>query len=160
MSVPKYGYWEVTIEKHGRIKLPSALVKALPEDERKGLWITHGFGKHIMLWTLSAFDKKMKELDRLNPNDILSKKYRNAFLRNLTHVDIDNQGRFVIPKPLIDEYNITKDTAMILANGQIEVWDLAEYNNNFAMSPEEFNILNQEIDKKTNSNFENLLNDN
>ncbi|MDL2308093.1 division/cell wall cluster transcriptional repressor MraZ [Bacteroidales bacterium OttesenSCG-928-B11] len=164
MAVPRFGYWEATIEKHGRLKLPSALIKALPEDERKELWITHGFGKHIMLWTASAFDAKMKDLDKLNPNEIASKKYRNAFLRNLTHVDIDAQDRFVIPKPLLEAYNVVKDVVLVLAKGQIELWDLAEYNAAFAMSPEEFAELNQDVEGKirnqSNDDLNNLLNSN
>ncbi|MDR2980405.1 MAG: division/cell wall cluster transcriptional repressor MraZ [Bacteroidales bacterium] len=160
MSVPKYGYWEVSIEKQGRLKLPSALVKALPEDERQELWITHGFGKHVMLWTAGAFNSKMKELDKLNPNDIDARKYRNAFLRNLTRVDIDAQDRFVIPKPLLEGYNLKKEVVLVLASGQIEVWDLNEYNNEFDMSPLEFSLLNQEIDRRNKDDLNNPINDN
>ena len=82
MSNLDYGYWEITIEKQGRLKLPTALLKSLPEDERKKFWITHGFGKNIMLWTEKAYLGQMEFLNSLNRNIIEVKKYRNAFLRN------------------------------------------------------------------------------
>lgn len=166
MSAPKYGYWEVVIEKQGRLKLPAALIKALPEDERKELWITHGYGKHIMLWTVSAFNEKMESLDQLNPNDVTEKKYRNAFLHNLTHADLDSQDRFVVPKALQELYNLKKEVALVLAKGQIEVWDLEEYNKEFGMSPDEFSLLNQEMDRKSReekekkNNLGDLINNN
>ena len=50
-----YGYWEASIEKSGRVKLPTALLRALPEDERKVFHVTHGFGEHIMLWSEKAY---------------------------------------------------------------------------------------------------------
>ena len=49
-----YGYWEVSIEKSGRLKLPTALLRSLSEDERKTFYVTHGFGDYIMLWSEKA----------------------------------------------------------------------------------------------------------
>ena len=89
MSNFDYGYWEVAIEKHGRIKLPTALLKSLPENSRKKFWLTHGFGNHIMLWTEESYLEQMDFLNSLNRNIIAVKKYRNAFLRNTTSVECD-----------------------------------------------------------------------
>jgi len=145
MSIPEYGYWEVAIEKNGRMKMPTALLKALPEDERKSFWVTHGFGHHIMLWTSQAYRKQMDFLNSLNRNDRNVKRYRNAFLRNLTNVECDAQDRFVIPKPLMEKYEIDKDIVLVLDNGQIEIWNKKEYDSQFDIDPEEMNELNEQI---------------
>lgn len=145
MSNLDYGYWEVAIEKQGRLKLPNALLKSLPEDERKKFWITHGFGKHIMLWTEKSYLEQMQYLNSLDRNIIEVKKYRNAFLRNTAFIECDSQDRLVIPKPLIEQYKIEREVVLLLDNGKIEIWNSEEYHNEFDMDPEELNALNEAI---------------
>ena len=94
MSPFEYGYWEVAIEKHGRIKLPTALLKALDEDDRKNFVVTPGFGKHVMLWTMKSYKAQMDYLNSLDRNIIAIKKYRNAF----RHGRILLVSRFSVPR--------------------------------------------------------------
>ena len=145
MSNLDYGYWEVSIEKQGRIKLPAALLKSLPEDERKSFWVTHGSGRHIMLWTANAYREQMEYLNSLDRNVIEVKKYRNAFLRNTANVECDAQDRFVIPKPLLEQYKIEKEVVLLLDNGRIEIWNSELYHQEFDMDPDVFNTLNEAI---------------
>jgi division/cell wall cluster transcriptional repressor MraZ len=157
MSGFDYNFWEITIEKYGRIKLPTALLKSLPEKERQRFCITHGFGQHIMLWTETAFRKKMEFLNSLNRNIIENKKFRNAFLRNMAFVECDLQDRFVIPKPLMEYYKIDKDAVLLLDNGQIEIWNSIEYHAQFDMSPDALNLMNEKIHSTHELNsFENF----
>ena len=145
MSGLDYGFWEIAIEKHGRIKIPTALLKSLPEAERQRFWVTHGFGNHIMLWTESAYRAKMNFFNSLDRNIITNKRLRNAFLRDMAFVECDAQDRFVIPKALMEYYKIGKEVILVLDNGQIEIWNAAEYREKFEMSPEEFELLNEKI---------------
>ncbi|MEG1555911.1 MAG: division/cell wall cluster transcriptional repressor MraZ [Bacteroidales bacterium] len=145
MSNFDYGYWEVSIEKHGRLKLPTALLKSLPEDERKNFFVTHGFGKHIMLWTEKSYRAQMDYLNSLDRNILMVKKYRNAFLRNTTFVECDSQDRFVIPKPLMEQYEIDREVVLLLDNGKVEIWNSAQYHQEYDMDPDEFNKLNEAI---------------
>ena len=145
MSSFDYGFWEIAIEKYGRLKLPTALLKALPETERQRFWVTHGFGPHIMLWTETAYRAQMEFLNSLNRNVIENKKFRNAFLRNTAFIECDAQDRFVIPKPLMEHYKIEKEVVLLLDNGKIEIWNASEYHAQFDMSPEELNLLNEKI---------------
>ena len=140
-----YGFWEIAIEKYGRLKLPADLLKSLPETERQRFWVTHGFGPHIMLWTETAYRAQMEFLNSLDRNIIENKKFRNAFLRNTAYVEGDAQDRFVIPKPLMEHYKIENKVVLLLDNGKIEIWNASEYHAQFDMSPEELNLLNEKI---------------
>lgn len=140
-----YGYWEVSIEKSGRLKLPTALLRALSEDERKTFYVTHGFGEYIMLWSENAYRKQMDYMNSLDRNLTRVKQYRNAFLRNTAMLECDAQSRIVIPKPLMEMYSIDKELVMILDNGQIEMWNSKKYHEKFDMLPEDFEKLNEEM---------------
>lgn len=145
MSNLAYGYWEVSIEKSGRVKLPTALLRALPEDERKAFYVTHGFGEHIMLWSEKAYQEQMEYLNSLDRNLVLVKCYRNAFLRNTAFLECDAQDRIVIPKPLMEQYSIQKEIVLLLDNGKIEIWNCQKYHEMFDMSPKDLEALNEQI---------------
>ena len=140
-----YGYWEVSIEKSGRLKLPSALLRMLPEDERKKFYVTHGFGEYITLWSESAYKKQMDYMNSLDRNLSRVKLYRNAFLRNTAQLECDSQSRIVIPRPMLEMYSIDKELVMVLDNGQIDMWNSQKYHEKFDMSPEAFEKLNEDM---------------
>jgi MraZ protein len=140
-----YGYWEVSIEKSGRLKLPTALLRSLSEDERQTFYVTHGFGDYISLWSEKAYQKQMDYMNSLDRNLTRVKLYRNAFLRNTAMVECDAQHRIVIPKPLMEMYAIDKELVLVLDNGQIEMWNSAKYHEQFDMSPEELGKLNEDM---------------
>ena len=141
----EYGYWEVSIEKSGRLKLPSALLRSLSEEDRRIFYVTHGFGEYITLWSESAYRKQMDYMNSLDRNLSRVKLYRNAFLRNTAQVECDAQSRIVIPKPMMDMYSIDKELVMVLDNGQIEMWNSRKYHEKFDMSPEALEKLNEEM---------------
>lgn len=143
MSGLKYRWFEVTLEKYGRLKLPTALLKELPEDDRQTFWATVGFGKHIMLWTQSAFQAQADFLDSLDRNLVEVRQYRNIMLRQSAYLESDSQGRIVIPKNLLEKYGIEKEAVIVLDHGQIEIWNVKDFNAECdAVSPEDFAALN------------------
>ena len=143
MTGLKYRWFEVSIEKSGRLKLPAALIKELPEDDRQSFWATVGFGKHIMLWTQTAYQKQAEFFDSLDRNNLQVKLYRNILLRNSAYIETDSQNRIILPKNLMEQYGISTDAVLVLDNGQIEIWSKDEFNSMCdAVTPEDFAIIN------------------
>ncbi|MBO4645705.1 MAG: hypothetical protein J5642_04240 [Bacteroidales bacterium] len=146
MASVKYRWFEVNLEKYGRLKLPTALLKELPEDDRRSFWATVGFGKHIMLWTQSAYEAQAAFMDSLDRNLLEVKKYRNILLRQSAFLDCDSQNRIVLPKNLLEKYGIEREAVLVLDHGQIEIWNVNEFNNSCdEVSPEDYGKLNAEM---------------
>ena len=153
-----HGSWRVSIEQYGRLKFPAALLKVLPETERKSFLVTHGFGQNLLLWTETAYRTQMAFLNSLDMNIIENKIYRNAFLRDTVFIESDSQDRIVVPKAFMEYYEIEKEVVLLLANGKIEVWDSTEFKAQFDMAPRAFEILNQKIHAPNYSNQPNQSN--
>lgn len=128
MAGLKYRWFEVTLEKYGRLKLPVALLKELSEDDPQMFWATVGFGKHIMLWTQSAYKAQSDFLDTLDRNLIEVKRYRNILLRQSSYLECDSQNRIVLPKNLLEKYGIEREVVLVLDHGQIEIWNVNDFN--------------------------------
>ena len=143
MAGLKYRWFEVTIEKYGRLKLPTALLKELAEDDRQTFWATVGFGKHIMLWTQSAYQAQAAFLDSLDRNLVEVKRYRNIMLRQSAYLECDSQSRIVLPKNLLEKYGIGREAVLVLDHGQIEIWNVDDFNAECdAITPEDYAALN------------------
>ena len=140
-----HAYYSVSLEKHGRLKLPSALLKSIPENERRSSFVTHGFGNHIFLWTKTEADKQNAFLDTLDYSDTEFKLFRNAFLLDSQSIDSDSQDRIVIPKTFLEQYQFQNEVVLLFSNGVIEVWDYNYYSSKFKMSPESLEELNKNI---------------
>lgn len=155
-----YGYWEIAVEKQGRVKLPASLLKSLPENERRIFWVTRGFGSHIKLWTLSGYREQMNYMNSLDKRDPDTKLYRNVFLTNATRVECDSQSRFVIPKPFMDEYGIDSEIVLLKDNGEIEIWSRKVYQEKYSMTADEFEQLDQKVYKAYKNSKETLKEEN
>jgi len=140
-----YGYWDITIEKSGRMKMPAALLKNLSEDNRTTFFVTRGFGHYISLWTKSSYAEQTAYLDTLDYNIIENRIYRNAFLKNLIAIECDSQNRFIIPRALLEYYQIDRNVVLILSKGIIEIWSQESYDAQFDLPPEKFAKLNERI---------------
>lgn len=146
MSDLKYRWFEVTLEKYGRLKLPTALLKELNEDDRSTFWATVGFGKHIMLWTQSAYKVQAAFLDSLDRNMVEVKRYRNILLRQSAYLECDSQNRIVLPKNLLEKYGIKNNAVLVLDHGQIEIWNVDDFNAECdAITPDDFAAMNAEM---------------
>lgn len=137
--------FDVTMEKNGRLKLPVLLLKQLPENERMQFNITHGLNQNIILWTESAFSKRIEKLNTLDEEVVEVQNYKKIAFRRIIPVEVDSQNRIIIPKPFLDKYKFGKDLILWLENGKVEIWDAETFNNNFDKDPEEVGKMNQEV---------------
>lgn len=154
MDTINCGYWEISIEPNGRIKLPNTLLKLLAEDERKHFILSRGFGKNLTLWSKTAYHRQLQFFNSLDMNILKNRRLRNSFIIGIANIDTDNQNRIVIPKHLIQYAEIDKEMVIVLDNGMMEFWNKQTYYNEFNTSPEEFMLLNQEIHMIQNKNRE------
>src|SRR5690606_36526288 len=90
--------YESKLDNKGRLVLPAKLKAALPESHANELMIVLGFEPCLVLYPLLEYNKtysKVAGLDELNKVD--RNIQRNFFRRNV-EVELDNAGRFLIPK--------------------------------------------------------------
>lgn len=138
------GEHECKIDAKGRIKIPSSLAQELGFDTLR-FTINRGFEKHLMLYPQAVWEKKTNEINQLS---IYKSKQRQAiryFYRGASKVTMDNQGRLLLPKSLIEYAGIEKEVILFAYQEQIEVWSKKEYQKMCDMEPEDFAEIADEI---------------
>lgn len=133
------------MEKNGRLKLPSLLLKQFPEEERQNFYITHGLNHNIILWTESALTERIEKVNQLDEEKILVQDYKKVAFRRIVPVETDAQNRIIIPKLFIEKYQFNKELVLWLENGKVEIWDAQLFDSKFDKTPEEVGQMNQEV---------------
>ena len=108
----------------GRLMMPAPLKKQLSSVLQDGFVLRRSvFQKCLELYPMSEWQVLMQKINKLNK----FKKKNNDFIRRFTAgvkmVEVDMNGRLLIPKDLTVFANISKDIVITSAINIIEIWD-------------------------------------
>ncbi len=108
--------------------LPAALKKQMDGVLQNGFVIKRAvFQECLELYPMTEWDALMQKINKLNR----FKKKNNDFIRRFTAgvkmVEVDVNGRLLIPKDLVVFASISKDIVMSSAVNIIEIWDKTKY---------------------------------
>ena len=149
------GEYESTIDLKGRFLLPSGLKKQLPGEDATSFVISRGFEKCLTLYPLQSWKPIYKELSQKSDFDPKVREFRRYFLNGAIQVELDNAGRLLLPKNLLEHASLEKDIVLVSAVNKIEIWDKIKYQQFFdSFSPEAFSKLADEV---MNRKAENLF---
>ncbi|MEZ0535658.1 division/cell wall cluster transcriptional repressor MraZ [Caldicellulosiruptoraceae bacterium PP1] len=112
------GEYKHTIDTKGRLILPSKFREELNER----FIITKGldnclFGYSLQEWTI--LEEKLKKLPLTNKD---ARAFLRFFFSGASDVEVDKQGRILIPQNLREYANIEKDVFVIGVMTRIEIW--------------------------------------
>ncbi len=146
------GEYEVTMDAKGRFLVPAAFKKQLAAETANQFVICRGIEKCLTLYPLQTWEPLFEEISKLNDFDPKVREFRRRFFNGATPIDLDNAGRLLLPKSLIEYAGLEKDIVLASAVKQIEIWDAKRYKQLFDSSAEDFSVLADEVmNKKKNA---------
>lgn len=115
-----FGEYQINFSGSGRLLLPKKVRELLKGNT---FILTKGFGVCLAGYDKDDWEKRAAELlnpSLLQPSDMEN---RRSIFSSLVYLEIDEQGRFVVPKNLL-EYGQLKEKVTIIGVGDhFEVWD-------------------------------------
>ncbi|HRH57202.1 MAG TPA: hypothetical protein PLS10_06090 [Chitinophagales bacterium] len=147
------GQYEVKVDGKGRLRLPTDLLRQIPEETNTKYVINKGLDNCLRLYPIVQWNAITDEMNKkLNWFQSKEREFLRYFYQAATQVDLDSNDRVLIPKRLTDAVGI-KDEVVILAFGDvIEIWNSEVYYNTVAKEPENFAQMADEIWSKLNNN--------
>ena len=139
------GEFECKLDAKGRMMIPVALKKQLPEAESEGLVINRGFEKHLVIYTRKEWNKIVDDLSKLNSYEKKTREFIRYFTRGATELSLDASGRVLLPKALMDYAGINMDVVLACQFNKIEVWAQDAYDTQMDNEPENFANLAEEV---------------
>jgi MraZ protein len=122
------GLTAIQIDAKGRLSIPSRYRTALLDETGNTVIVTIDTEQPCLLlyptprWL--EIEQKLEQLSSFHP---ASRRIQRLLMGHATDVELDNQGRILIP-PLLREYAHIDKSAMLVGQGKkFEIWDDAQW---------------------------------
>ena len=117
------GQYNHTVDTKGRLIIPSKFREILGEQ----FVVTKGMDGCLFAFSnddWKVFEEKLKALPITNKN---ARKFARFFLAGAADVEVDKQGRILIPSVLREFAELDKDVVLVGVGSRIEIWSKAKW---------------------------------
>ncbi|MEI6346349.1 MAG: division/cell wall cluster transcriptional repressor MraZ [Bacteroidota bacterium] len=139
------GEYECRIDAKGRVMMPVALKKQLPSDKSGAFVMNRGFEKCLVMYPKDEWNIISDELNKLNLYSKKNRDFFRYFMRGASQLELDTNGRFLIPRSLLDYAGVEQDIVLFAYSNRIEVWNKNTYENLLTNEPDDFANLAEEV---------------
>ena len=151
------GEFDCKLDSKGRLMLPSGLRKQLDPAAQERFVLNRGFEKCLVLYPKNEWEGISSEVNKLNQYVKKNREFIRYFYRGASELELDNTGRLLLPKRLLDYAGAEKDVVLFAYSNRIEVWDKKTYENLLTDEPDDFADLAEEVMGKNQNNIGNEL---
>ncbi len=142
-----YGEYNHSIDRKGRLILPSRFREVAKENTIEKFFVTRGLDKCIFMFTEEEWRTQEQKFKNMSFTKQEARNFNRLFFSGAVEVIPDRQGRFLIPQYLKDFANIKRDTVVIGVSNRIEIWDMQMWKQFYETSSGAFektaeNVLN------------------
>ena len=133
--------YESKLDAKGRLVLPARIKAQLPEGESRELVIRRGFEPCLIMYPMVEFKKVFSKISGLNEFNEEYRKLQRNFLSGVVTVELDGNGRFLIPKNMLTYAQIDKDAMLVGTGSKVEIWNPTIYEKHLIHDPSELSKL-------------------
>ena len=133
------GDYTCKLDNKGRVVVPSAFRKgAAAVGESFFVLRRNIFEKCIDLYPKGEWLNLIDDLrNRISSFDQEESRFKREFFRGVLEVELDGNGRILIPRKMLDSIEVVGDIEMVGQDSKIEIWDKINYEES-AMNTEDF----------------------
>jgi MraZ protein len=123
------GDYTCKIDEKGRIMLPSAFKKALSAEARDTFVVKKDIYEHcLVLFPMDEWERQVETIRaNLNPYNREHSTFLRGFYKGTAEVELDATNRLLVPKRLLEDAGIGKETILAGQDGKIEMWAKEAY---------------------------------
>ncbi len=145
------GDFECRTDAKGRIVFPSTFKKVLSEDDMRLVVRKDLFEPCLHIYPYAVWEEKLEDIrKRINSYNREHSRFLRNFFRGSAEVSLDGNGRFLIPKRLLEQIGMGREVILLGVDKYIEVWDKELYEQS-SLSGENLGDLAEKILGKSSS---------
>ncbi|MBS1486980.1 MAG: division/cell wall cluster transcriptional repressor MraZ [Bacteroidetes bacterium] len=132
--------YESKLDAKGRLVLPARIKAQLPEGDNE-LAVRKGFEPCLIIYPMVEFKKVFSKISALSEFNEEYRKLQRNILPGVATLELDGNGRLLIPKLMLTYAGIEKDVLLIGTGSKVEVWNPAVYEKHQIQDPSELSQL-------------------
>ncbi len=133
--------YEVKLDAKGRLVLPARIKAQLPDADSQELIIRKGLEQHLIIYPMVEFNKVFSKISGLNEFSPENRSLQRSFMAGIVTVEMDNNGRILIPKNMLNYAQLDKDLVLVGVGNRVEVWNPKLYEQHLIQDPSELSKL-------------------
>ena len=139
------GTYECKVDAKGRLMLPTSLKKQFGSLEDGFVLKRAVFQPCLELYPMPEWNRMMQKINKLNRFVKKNNDFIRRFTAGVKMIEIDGNGRLLIPKDLVVFAKIEKDIVLSSAVNIIEIWDKDLYEGVIENAADDFADLAEEV---------------
>jgi MraZ protein len=117
------GQYQHSLDEKGRLTIPAAFRDTLKE----GAFISQGFDRNLMVMSVEYFQMVYQRVNSMSITDPAARMLRRLLLANAYQVDIDRNGRILLPTNLRQFLGLSGEAVVVGQGEYFEVWTPGEW---------------------------------
>jgi MraZ protein len=125
------GTYQYSIDGKGRVAIPAEIRQQIVHASQGNpvgpsfLYVTLGPNKNLCLYTDAEFQRLAESLDNSTMEPELLQQFEEMFFSNARRVEVDSQGRVLIPDQLLKDTGLTEGKVALLGvKDHLEIYEL------------------------------------
>jgi len=140
-----YGEYEHTIDRKGRLIIPSKFRQALRANQVERLVLTRGLDACLFLFAEPEWRVLEGKFKQVLFTKTDARKFNRLFFSGATELQPDRLGRLLIPRHLREFAHIKEDVVIVGVSNRIEVWASDKWREFYETSRESFEELAERV---------------
>jgi len=117
-----YGEYEHSIDRKGRLIIPSKFREVFKENYVERFFVTRGLDTCLFVFTEEEWKKQEARFRTLSFTNAEARQFNRLYFSGACDVTCDRQGRILVPQYLKDFAQIKRDVTIVGVSNRMEIW--------------------------------------
>lgn len=140
-----YGEYRHSIDRKGRLIVPSRFRQALKTEGIKSLFLTRGLDGCLFIFPEGEFHATETRLKQIPFTKSEGRKFNRLFFSGAVEVTIDGLGRILVPRILKDFAGLKTDVVIVGVANRMEVWAKEKWEEFYEASRQQFEEVAERV---------------
>ncbi|MFH1853832.1 MAG: division/cell wall cluster transcriptional repressor MraZ [Candidatus Omnitrophota bacterium] len=140
-----YGEYEHTLDRKGRLIIPSKFRDAIKEHYIERFFITRGLDKCLFMFAEDEWKMQEQKFKAMSFTKSESRRFNRLYFSGACEMVPDKQSRILIPSYLKEYANIKREVYIIGISNRIEIWSHDSWSDYYSASKDGFEDIAEKL---------------
>ncbi|MFH1655119.1 MAG: division/cell wall cluster transcriptional repressor MraZ [Candidatus Omnitrophota bacterium] len=140
-----YGEYQHTLDRKGRLILPSKVREAAKTNFVEKFYLTRGLDKCLFMFAEEEWRTQEQKFKSMSFTKQETRKFNRIYFSGATDVVPDKQGRILVPSYLKDFAQIKREVVIIGVANRVEIWSKDLWKEFYSSSKESFEDIAEKL---------------
>ena len=140
-----YGEYAHSIDRKGRLIIPSKFRQVLKTNSIDKVFLTRGFDRCLFVFAEPEWRTAEARFKEVSFTKAEGRKFNRLFFSGATELQLDRLGRLLIPKHLKEFAQITQEVMVVGVATRIEIWAKDKWQQFYDTSQQSYEELAERI---------------